>query len=117
MFEENIKHYAQELRDLKTAHTRGLGMMNFSTASATSPSISTDHYSYDIVVTFTEPETFPPTTQLTADQTKGGFFGATWDNVNLTFTTTYSGADYNDPAPTVKAVATAPISSITVTPL
>lgn len=117
MFEENIKHYAQELRDLKTAHTRGLGMMNFSTASATSPSISTDRYSYDIVVTFTEPETFPPTCQLTADQTKGGFFGASWDNVNLTFTTTYENADYNDPAPTVKAVATAPISSITVTPL
>ena len=117
MFDEAIDRLKQEVRDLRTAHTRGLGMMDFSFASATASSVSENYYSYDVVVTFANGETFPPICQLSADQTKGGFFGATWDSTNLTFTTKYMNADYTDPAPTVKAVASAPISSITVTPV
>lgn len=115
MFDQTIKQLEREVRDLRTAHTRGLGMMNFSTASATASSTSPNYYIYDIVVTFSDGETFPPICQLGANQTKGGFFGATWDSGNLTFSTQYQNSDYTDPAPTITAVASAPISSITVT--
>lgn len=115
MFDETITQMEREVRDLRTAHTRGLGMMNFSTASATASSTSPDYYTYNIVVTFSNGDTFPPICQLSANQSKGGFFGATWNSSNLTFSTQYMNSDYTDPAPTVKAVSSAPISSITVT--
>ena len=118
MFDEAIDRLKQEVRDLRTAHTRGLGMMNFSFTSAPPPSLPFQYpYVYTIVVTFADSETFPPFCQLSADISSGGFYGATWDSTNLTFTTKYMNADYTDPAPTVKAVASAPISSITVTPV
>lgn len=117
MFDETIDRLKQEVRDLRTAHTRGLGMMDFSTASATASGTSPSYYTYDVVVTFSSGETFPPICQLSANQSKGGFFGATWDSGNLTFSTQYMNSDYTDPAPIVKAVASAPIASITVTPV
>ena len=115
MFDQTIIDLKREMQDLRTAHTRGLGMMNFSTASATATSTSPNYYAYDIVVTFSDGDTFPPICQLGANQTKGGFFGATWDSDNLTFSTKYMNSDYTDPAPTITAVASAPIASLTVT--
>lgn len=116
MFEELLVRAKEEVRDLRTAHTRGLGMLNFATASATASGTSPDYATYDIVVTFASSGIFPPFCQLSADQTKGGFFGGVWDSNNRTFTTTYMNSDYSDPAATIKAVASAKISSITVTP-
>lgn len=116
MFDEMLIRAKEEVRDLKTAHPRGLGMLNFATASATAGSISTDYYTYDIVVTFADSGIFPPFCQLSADQSKGGFFSGVWDADNLTFSVVYSGSDYSDPAPTIKAVSSVPITSITITP-
>lgn len=117
MFDKIIIDLEREVRDLRTAHTRGLGMMNFSTMSATASATSPDYFTYDVVVTFSNGNTFPPICQLGADQSKGGFFGATWDSGNLTFSTQYQNSDYSDPAPTITAVASTPIQSITVTPV
>lgn len=116
MFGETLIRAKEEIRDLKTGHPRGLGMLDFATASATATGTSPDYYTYDIVVTFTDSGVFPPFCQLSANQTKGGFFDGAWDNDSRTFTATYMNSDYSDPAPTIKAVASSAISSITVTP-
>ena len=117
MFDETIAELKREVRDLRTAHTRGIGVMDFSTASATASGVSPDYYGYTIVVTFSDRDTFPPFCQLSSNQTKGGFFSGTWNSTNLTFSTYYMNSDYTDPAPTVMAVASAPIASLTVTPV
>lgn len=116
MFDEMLIRAKEEVRDLKTAHPRGLGMLNFATASATASGTSPSYYTYDIVVTFASSGVFPPFLELSADQTKGGFFRGSWDASNLTFSVEYEGSDYSDPAPTIKAVASVPIVSLTVTP-
>lgn len=116
MLDEMLIRAKEEVRDLKTAHPRGLGMLNFATASATASGTSPSYYTYDIVVAFANSAVFPPFCQLSANQTKGGFFDGAWDSSNRTFTTTYMNADYSDPAPTIKAVASVPIVSLTVTP-
>ena len=53
MFDQTIKQLEREVRDLRTAHTRGLGMINFSSDSITATTGATTYpYYYGIVVYF-----------------------------------------------------------------
>ena len=122
MFDENIKYYERELRDLRTAHTRGLGMVNFSEASATASQPATSNPStYTAVATFSSGETFPPLVQFAAlddsyDQNPLAIGQPIFDSDNLTATVNIT--DYNisspNPLPTVYAVASLPIVSLTI---
>ena len=122
MFEQEIKHFEQELRDLRTAHTRGLGMISFSEASNSPTQASPlSPATYTAVVTFGDGP-FPPIVQFAADdesndQNPLAISAPTFDNANRTATVTI--VDFNDesptPIPTVYAVASTSIISLTVT--
>jgi hypothetical protein len=117
MFEEDIIRIKQEVRDLRTAHLRGLGMVNFSTASGTSSGLSPDYYTYDITITFDESAVFPPICELSSNQSAGGFYYSTWDSANRTLQTKLMNTSDLDPVPVVKAVASTKILSVVVTPV
>lgn len=117
MFEEDIIRIKQEVRDLRTAHLRGLGMVNFSTASATSSGLSPNYYAYNIVVTFDESAVFPPICELSSNQSAGGFFYSTWNSASRTLQTKLMNTSDVDPIPLVKVVASTKILSVVVTPV
>ena len=117
MFDRDIIRLKQELRDLRTAHLRGLGMVDFSTASGTATGMSPSYYTYDVTVTFDESDVFPPICELSANQTDGGFFYSTWDSTTRTLQTKLMNVGNNDPLPIVNAVASTKILSVTVTPV
>lgn len=122
MFDEELKYYEQELRDLRTAHNRGLGMIEFSAKSAT-PSQASSGFPgvYTATVTFADTETFPPIIQFAAEDNSFesnplGISAPTFDSDNLTATVTISNFNIGSPSPipTVYAVASIPIVSLEV---
>ena len=122
MFEQEIKRFEQELRDLRTAHTRGLGMISFSEASnSPTQASSLSPATYTVEVTFGDGP-FPPILQLAADdesndQNPLSISAPTFDSATRTATANVT--DYNHqtpmPIPTVYAVASTPIISLSVT--
>jgi len=122
VFEGQIKQFERELRDLKTAHTRGLGMISLSEASnSPTQASSLSPATYTAVVTFGD-GAFPPILQLAAednsnDQNPLAISAPSFNSSTRTATVTI--VDFNDenptPIPTVYAVASTPIVSLTVT--
>ena len=114
MFEEDITRLLQEVRDVRTAHQRGLGMIDFSNASGTASALSSN-YNYNVTVTFDDSDIFPPICELSTN-TSGGLFYSTWNSGNKTFETKLLNTSDEDPLPVVTAVASTKIISIVVTP-
>lgn len=126
MFEDNIKEAERELRDLRTAHTRGLGMMDFSEASASTSNVSSSFpWTYTAVVTFEQGDIFPPIVQFAAvdnsfDQNPLGIGAPVFDSVNFKATVSLTNYNYSDgnggnPLVNLTAVASIPITSLTIT--
>lgn len=126
MFEEEIIRMEQEIRDLRTAHNRGLGMISFSESSATVSNVSSSFpWTYTAVLTFSSDGSFPPITQFAAtddssDQNPLAISAPTFDSTNRTATVNisnynYSGSGGGNPVVTLTAVASAPIVSLTIT--
>ena len=113
MFDKIILDLEREVRDLRTAHTRGLGMMNFSTMSATAT--GTPDLSYNIEVKFKNSDTFPPLCQLFCDEISGNFYMGEWDDDTLTFSVWYLHSN-SYTYPTITVVASDEIDSISITP-
>lgn len=111
MFDQTIKQLEREVRDLRTAHTRGLGMINFSSDSITATTGATTYpYYYGIVVYFKNVDVFPPMVEI------GSNYGAL---SSPTFNEQYLAASYRLNAgtselPTVSVVSSAPIRLITI---
>lgn len=113
-FATRLAKIRTELLGLKTAHQRGLGVIDFSSDSAI-PASSSAVGIYDVTVNFSSGNIFPPILQL--GTTVGNIFNSVWDVSNLKFTAEVQDESYGYYGlPTVTAVASAPISSMTITP-
>lgn len=122
VFEAQIKQFERELRDLKTAHTRGLGMISFSEASnSPTQASSLSPATYTAVITFGE-GAFPPILQVAADdesndQNPLSISAPSFDSATRTATVnvTNFNSESPTPIPTVYAVSSTPIVSLSVT--
>ena len=113
-FATRLAKMRMELLALKTAHQRGLGVIGFSSGSAT-PASASSNGRYDVTVNFSSGNIFPPILRL--GTTVGNVFNPAWDTSNLRFTAEIQDENYGYyDLPTITAVASAPISSVIITP-
>ena len=126
MFDEEIIRMNQELRDLRTAHNRGLGMIDFSEKTATVSNVSSSFpWTYTAVATFDSDETFPPIVQFAAvdnsfDQNPLTIGAPVFDSGGRTATVNITNYNYTDgdggnPIVTLTAVSSIPITNLTIT--
>lgn len=117
-FASKIAWFRAELRDLKTAHQRGLGLLDFFSSSATF--VPEQFKVYQVVVTVAQEfaETFPPIIQLAVspiDESTGfEILRPAFDETNLTFTAILGGNWSADEEVTVQVTSSAKISSVVV---
>lgn len=122
MFDEAIIQLENEVLALRTAHKRGLGMMNFSAASVTATTAASAYpYEYLVEIELAENNAGEPGVPGTDEgyplievgSTYGAFSNPTFDleMLNVSYNLTLETNDL----PTVSAVSSAPIANITIT--
>lgn len=113
MFDEEITRMEQEIRDLRTAHPRGLGMMNFSTYSDSPSSAATEYpYYYNVFIYFDQAGLWPPLIELAS--TYGAMSSPLWNSHNRSILVTLNAGDSR--IPVISVVASSKIISMTIVP-
>lgn len=113
MFDNDIIRMEQEIRDLRTAHPRGLGMMDFSTLSGSPSSAATVYpYYYNVFIYFDQDGIWPPLVELAS--TYGALSYPLWNSQDKSILVTLN-AGTSD-IPTISVVASSKVLSMTIVP-
>lgn len=118
-FASKIAWMRAELRDLKTAHERGLGLIDFFKASTTLTASSSPVALYKLTVTIADSyvDVFPPLLQIAFDPLSEyglTYISEAFDQDTLTFTMVFGGMWNPGDSVNVSVISSAKIATVTV---